>query len=134
MGGPTINYKCLDILILCIHVDIQMKFKHAAALYLHIHYMHMHVLGLHNLGKSTWKNPVPCSPSEPKIRPPPWLLFLLLFQNLVAVENKNSGLGIPENKFSGQARAENNLSRPNLHPPTPLRIKWSPLTMRIRIA
>ena len=38
------------------------------------------------------------------------LLFFMLFQKIIAVENKYSVLGLPGNKFSGQARVENKYS------------------------
>ena len=49
---------------------------------------------------------------NPRTNPPPsffffFFFFFLLFQKFVAVENKYSVLGLPENKFSGRARDEN---------------------------
>ena len=38
--------------------------------------------------------------------PPFFLIFVLLFQKFVSVENKYSVLGLPGNKFSGLARDE----------------------------
>ena len=42
---------------------------------------------------------------NPRTNPPP--LFFLLSQKFVAVENKDSVLGLPGNKFSGRACDEN---------------------------
>ena len=54
------------------------------------------------------------------LTPPPAIPLFLLFQKVVAVENKFSVLGVPGNKFSGRARDKiNNLSRPNLPAPPP---------------
>ena len=47
------------------------------------------------------------SPFLTNIPTPPPATFFLLFQKIVADENKYSGLGILENQFSGRAHAEN---------------------------
>ena len=55
----------------------------------------------------------------------------MLFQNIVADENKYAGLGISENKFSSRAYAEkieiSNLCRPKLPVPPPQKQMVAPL-------
>ena len=77
----------------------------------------MHILVLYKFAKiftNYVENPV-LSPFLRNI-PPPYSVYpppstFFLFPNFVADENKYFGIEIPENKFSGRAHAENNLSR-----------------------
>ena len=53
-----------------------------------------------------------------------FIYLFICFSNFAAVENKYSGLGIPEIKFSGRAHAENKYSVPTkCTSPHPIRIK-----------
>ena len=58
--------------------------------------------------------------------PPPIFFFFLLFKKVVAVENKYSVLDLPRIYFPAEPVMKiNNLSRPKVSAPPPLRIKWS---------
>ena len=82
----------------------------------------MHITVLYNFAKiftNYMENPVlppflrniPNTPSPPIQSNPPIINFFFLFPHFVADENKYFGIEIPENKISGRAHAENNLSR-----------------------
>ena len=53
---------------------------------------------------------IPNPPPPPIQSNPQPSTFFFLFPNFVADENKDFGIEIPENKFSGRAHAENNMS------------------------
>ena len=90
-------------------------------IHLHIHYMHMHITVLYKFAKiftNYMENPVlpPFLRNIPNPPPPPAFSLIpnhqlfFLFPNFGADENKYFGIEIPENKFSGRAHAENNMS------------------------
>ena len=84
--------------------------------------MHMHITVLYKFAKiftNYMENPVLSPflrniptppPPPPPIQSNPRPSTFFLFPNFVADENKYFGIEIPENKFSGRAHAENNLS------------------------
>ena len=106
---PTI---VLDTIILCLHINNQMKLKHEAL------YKHLHIPIVCKIFKKNHVENLVLPPSEP--------IFLFyyfcfgFFQNFVAAENEFFGLGIPENKFSSRAHAGRNYhSRQNLSATSP---------------
>ena len=121
---------CMKITKNCLGEDPQAPFNHNCFRYyytlifkhhLHIHYMHMHITVFYKFAKiftNYMENPVlPLFLRNIPIPPPPLFSLIphhqlfFLFPNFVADENKYFGIKIPENKFSGRAHAENNLSR-----------------------
>ena len=81
------------------HINIRMKIKHAATPFTYTLCAQTGSL------KKKHMESLPNQHFDP--HPPPFGVVFSLFRNFAADKNEYSGLGIPENKFSGRAHAEN---------------------------